>query len=156
LRSPAYSAYSGDNGQFPSLDDRYVPRMDQGYRQFRFWFNAGKTADRLDKIDREALLRNEKPFVLSFFPSGTGKKPKPLAMLNDNVVQITAIKRAQSNNDIIIRLFEPTGKKRRTVLSLTFINRKLKLEMNAFEIKPLRINQGTKKITEVDHLDRKI
>ena len=156
LRSPAYSAHVDENGKTHLLNDRYTPRIDQGYRSFRFWFNVGKMTDRLNKIDREALVRNEKPFVLSFFPPGIGKKPKTLAELSDNVVQITAIKRAQSNNDLIVRLFEPTGRRRKTVLSLPFMSKKIQVEINGFEIKTLRVNPRTRKITEVNLLERKI
>ena len=97
--------------------DRHTPRHEQGERTFRLWFNAGKLRDRLNKINREALTKNEKPFALSFFPDSTGKKPKPFALLDDNVVQIVAIKAAEKEHDYIVRFFEPTGRARRTVLS---------------------------------------
>ena len=106
-----------------------MPRMDQGERVFRFWLDAGKVVDRLKKIDREALAKNETPFALSFFPPGLGKKPKPLAILSDDVVQITAIKRCEKNNNLIVRLFEPTGKPRKTILSLPWLRKRISIKM---------------------------
>jgi alpha-mannosidase len=71
-------------------------------------------------------------------------------------VQIAAIKRAENNNNIIIRLFEPTGKKRTTTLSLPFIGKKIRVALAGFEIKTLSINPKTGKYTETDLLENVI
>ncbi len=153
LRSPAYSAHPIE-GKPLLVADRYIPRIDQGRRTFKFWFNAGKTDERLVGIDREALVKNEKPFALSFFPPGGGEKTKPFVTLSDKAVQITALKRAEkSGNDIVIRLFEPTGKARKTTLSLPLLKKKISVKLTAFEIKSLRINLRTGKWNEVNLLE---
>ena len=157
LRSPAYSAHPDlVDGTIYIPPDRYTPRIDQGERVFRFWFDGGKARQRLEKIDRQALVKNEKPFALSFFPSGKGKNPKPLAVLSDDVVQITTIKQAESSNDLIVRLFEPTGRKRNTVLSLPSLGKRIRITLAGFEIKTLRINPKTGKYIETNLLERKI
>jgi alpha-mannosidase len=155
LRSPAYSA-DPIEGRPMVTQDRLVPRQDQGERTFRFWINAGKAKERLEKVDREALVRNEKPFVLSFFPPGTGRKPKPGVILSDKAIQVTTYKKAEESSDLIIRLFEPTGKKRTTVLSLPFVSVQKKITLSAFEIKTLKFSPKTKKIQEVNLLERPI
>lgn len=155
LRSPAYSAYPGEGGKIFMPQDRYSPRIDQGLRYFKFWFNGGRAGERFERVDREALVKNEKPFTLSFFPNGSGKKTKPVAVVNDNAVQITAIKRAESNNDLIFRLFEPTGKARKITLDLPVIGKKCKVNLKGFEIKTLRINPKNGQITFVDLLEKK-
>ena len=99
-------------------------------------------------------MKNEKVFALSFFPKGGGKKTKPLAILDDSVVQIAAIKKAQSNNDFIVRLFEPTGRARKVTLTLPVIDKKYKLTMKGFEIKTLRVNIKKRCISFVDLLER--
>jgi len=150
LRSAAYAS-----DQWPNIpQDRFLPRMEQGQRLFRFWFNSGRVRERLERIDREALVKNEKPFVVPFFPSGKGKKSNSFAVLSDDVIQITAIKRAQSNNDLIIRFFEPTGKSRTTVLSLPFMNKKIPLTFGGFEIKTLRVKPGTGEVMNTNLLER--
>jgi hypothetical protein len=117
LRSPAYSADPAAVGPLIP-QDRYVARQDQGERIFRFWFDGGRRAERLTAVDREALAKNEKPFALAFFPSGQGKRPLPFIELSDDAVQVAAMKKAEDGRGLIIRLFEPTGQKRKTVLSL--------------------------------------
>lgn len=153
LRSPAYSGH-------PFFDrpiveqDRYTPRIDQGERLFRFWFDAGPLDERLAAVDREALVLNEKPFALSFFPSGAGSKPKPGAILSDDVVQMSCLKLAEDGDDIIVRLFEPTGQARSTTLSLPLIGVKTKVDLGPFEVKTLRIDPKARRITETDLIER--
>lgn len=155
LRSPAYSGHPiYDRRIVPQ--DRYLPRIDQGERLYRFWFNAGPARERLEKIDREALVRNEKPFALSFFPSGVGKELKPLAVLSDEIVQITAIKMAEDGDDLIIRLFEPSGKKRTTTLSLPCIGIAKEITISAFEIKTLRVDVKNGEVAETDLMEKKL
>lgn len=150
LRSPAYAAE--DLPQ--EARQRYVPRQDQGRRTFRLWFNAGKVNTRLNAVDREALVRNEKPEALSFFPSGQGRPAKPFATLSDGVIQIAAIKPAEKGPDYVIRLFEPTGRRRTTTLNLPLLKKRLKLTFGAFELKTLRINPTTGKHCETDLLEK--
>ena len=154
LISPAHTSHPDGKGGVFLPQDRHINRIDQGVRVFRFWFNGSKKVERLEKIDREALVKNEKPFALSFFPSGTGKKVKPLAILNDDVVQITAIKRAEANHDLIIRIFEPTGKNRETILLLPIINKQFHIKLTGFEIKTLKINLKNKVCSEVNLLEK--
>jgi alpha-mannosidase len=153
MRSPAFSGHPFWD-RLIVVQDRYLPRIDQGERLYRFWFDAGQVRRRLDAVDREALVRNEKPFALSFYPPGQGKKPKAGPSLSDNVVQITAMKYAENGRDIIVRLFEPTGRKRTTTLRLPFVPMNLKVALKGFEIKTLKITPRTKKVAEVNLLER--
>ncbi|MCE5325727.1 MAG: hypothetical protein LLG01_04880 [Planctomycetaceae bacterium] len=139
LRSPAYSAHPiADRPLTP--DDRFTPRIDQGQRLFRIWINAGEATARMAAVNSEALARNEQPFVLSFFPSGGGAAPAPLAMIDDSAVLMTAFKKAQSGEDYIIRLFEPTGQPRRTTLHLPGLGIAQAVSLTPFEIQTLRLN----------------
>ncbi len=152
LRSPAYTSHPiFERPLLPT--DRYSPRIDQGERLFRFWLNAGPSRGRLAAVDREALGHNEKPFVLSFFPSGEGSCPPPLATLDDPVVQIAAFKQAHDSDDYIIRLFEPTGQSRSTVLRIPALGMTHRVALGPFEIKTLRCGK-TRPIGEVNLLEQ--
>lgn len=155
LRSPAYSGHPfGDRIVLPQ--DQYRPRQDQGERLFRYWLNAGPATQRLAAIDREALVRNERPMALSFNPPGLGRKPKPGVTLSDDVVQVNAIKQAHQGEDLIIRLFEPVGKPRSTVVNIPFAGVRHKVELGRFEIKTLRVNRKTRRVREVDLIERPV
>ena len=155
LRSPAHSADPG--GERPLLyQDRVIPRIDQGERSFRFWINGGRIADRLETIDREALIKNEQPYVLACFPPGKGRKAKPFVTLSDKAVQVTALKKAERGGDLIIRLFEPTGRTRTTDLVLSYFGVRTTVTLNGFEIKTLRFRKKTKKFLDVNLLEEPV
>ncbi len=155
VRSPAYSGHP--IGKRPIVpQDRFRPRIDQGERVFRFWLNAGPSDERLAKIEREALVRNEKPFALSFFPDGSGEAPKPGLMLDDDVVQLSAFKQAEDGEGYIIRLYEPTGSPLTTTLSIPALGFEQEVALGGFEVKSLRLRPAEQTLAEVDMLERPV
>ncbi|MBI5093896.1 MAG: alpha-mannosidase [Candidatus Hydrogenedentes bacterium] len=153
LRSAAYAAHP--IGERPLvLQDRYTERIDQGERLYRFWFTPGARADRLQRVDREALARNEVPFAISFNPSGHGVKPLPGVTLSDDVVQMTALKLAEASDHYVIRLFEPTGTPRSTTLRIPAANVEKKIQLGTFEIKTILFDSHTKTLRETDLLEK--
>ncbi|MHB9037241.1 MAG: glycosyl hydrolase-related protein [Armatimonadota bacterium] len=100
--------------------------------------------------EEKALVHNEKPFALSFFPSSLGNAPKPFVELNDGAVNLTTAKLAENGDSLIIRLFEPTGKARSSVLSLPFCGIRQEVNLSAFEIKTLRIDVASASVEEAD------
>ncbi len=153
LRSAAYSADPVPSGPMVA-QDRYIPRIDQGERMFRFWINGGKRSARLTAVDREALVKNEKPPLLSFFPAGRGRRTQPFVLVSDRAVEVSALKKAEDGNALIIRLFEPTGRSRTTELSLPWAGAKKTIRLRAFEIKTLAFNRKTGRFRELDLLER--
>jgi alpha-mannosidase len=152
LRSPAHAGHPVEGREILGKE-RYIPRIDQGERLFRFWINGGPAADRLARVDTEALVKNEQPFLLPFFPSGEGRKPKPGLRVSDPGVQVLALKKAEQGRDLVIRLFEPRGKKRLFTISLPFAGTRRKMSLKPFEIKTLRFNPRTGRIKEVNLME---
>lgn len=156
LRSPVYAC--GPIGQAPwSPQNRFVPRIDQGQRLFRFFINGEKPRKCLETIDRLASVKNEKPYALSFFPSGkTQAKNKSFIRLSDSSVIVSAVKKSQVGNDLIIRLFESTGRARQVTVYFDFIPRAVTIKLNAFEIKTLRVKRPSNTIREVNCIEGSI
>jgi alpha-mannosidase len=156
LRSAAYAAHPvGDNIHIVP-QDRLEPRIDQGERVFRFWVQGGDAASRGLSIDREALVKNESPMILSCSPPGIGKNTHPGIWLDDRVVQVTAIKKAEDRNGLILRLFEPTGEPRSTRVTIPGRSLSFEIDLEAFEIKTLEVDLDTDEIFEVDLLEQKL
>jgi len=153
LRAPAHSGHPTGSGRPILHQDRFTPRMDQGEHLFRFWVNGGDQRERLTAVDREALAHNERPYALSYWPPGGGEASASGPVLSDKAVQVTALKRAEGGKDLIVRLFEPTGRKRTTTLSLEAIGLRTRLRMGPFEIKTLRVNRRTGRPREVNLLE---
>jgi alpha-mannosidase len=142
LRSPAYSGHPiGDRPVVPQ--DRFLPRIDQGERIFRFWLNGGNAAERLAVIDREALAANEAPFALSFFPNGGGKALAPAVSLQGaSTVLLTALKPADDGDGYTVRLFESSGQKSVCRLAISSLGIDQELTLQPFEIVSLRVGEG--------------
>jgi alpha-mannosidase len=82
-----------------------------------------------------------------------GKLPKSGSFLSSdksNIV-VSAVKHAESNNDIIIRCVETDGVKTESKLDLAFAGTQWNGSFNPFEIKTLRLGKG--KIKEVNLLE---
>ncbi len=156
LRSPAYSGHPVKGKPFITPQDRFEPRIDQGERNFKFWMNGGPIKERLELIDREALVRNEPPMNLCCFPSGEGELAVPGVILSDEVVQISALKIAEKNKWLIIRLFEPTGKPRKTTVKTPHLDMEFEVKLGGFEIKTIGIETHGKTHFELDLLERRI
>ncbi|MFB9277032.1 glycoside hydrolase family 38 C-terminal domain-containing protein [Cohnella cellulosilytica] len=148
LRSPGYCAHPiGDRPLLPQ--DRFSPRIDQGERQYAFWLNAGPLAERRAVVDREADVRNEKPYALSFFPSGDGEKPGSFVRLEEGTVQLSAFKKEERGDGFIVRLFEPTGFPQVTHVSIPALGLRHEVRLNGFEIRTLRLDGASGALSDI-------
>ncbi len=152
LRSAAYSGHPIHERPIVP-QDRFSPRIDQGERLFRFWLNGGPRAARLAQVDREAVVRNERPFALSFCPSGMGAVPLPGLTLSDDVTQASAFKKAEDGDVYILRLFEPTGSPRETTVSIPALGIDYTAQLGGFEVKTLRIDPVSKSVCEASLIE---
>ena len=153
LRAPAHAGHPTGTGRPIVQQDRFIPRIDQGEHVFRFWLNGGSRRERLSAVDREALARNELPYALSYWPSGVGKPATAGPTLSDRVIQMTCFKRSADGKDLVVRLFEPTGRRRSTTLSVPCSSVRKQIDMGPVEIKTLRINRQTGRVDDVNLLE---
>jgi alpha-mannosidase len=156
LRSAAYAAHPVAD-DIPIVEqDRFIPRIDQGEHVFRFWIQGGPASERLERIGREAAVSNEPPTALCCFPTGQGKKPLPVVTLQEDGIELTALKLAEDSDRIILRLFNPLGEGRRAQIELPLFELSFDLEFGPFEIKTLAVDPRTKKVVETNLLEREI
>ncbi len=78
--------------------DRYTPRIDMGERHF----NIRLTSD-ISEIDLNAEAFNQKPYILSFFPSGSGEKKEFTATVDNRNILMTSM--ALKDGKIIVRMY---------------------------------------------------
>ncbi|MGP4079103.1 glycoside hydrolase family 38 C-terminal domain-containing protein [Pseudalkalibacillus sp. R45] len=157
LRSSAYSALKGGEKENVLPQDRYSKRFDQGERHFSFRFEGSSVKERVENVAWEALVHNEKPYVLSYFPSGEGEKPKPLLEMDNKAVELSTFKKAINREEAyVFRLFETTGTKRDVHLSLPTINLEKKVELKGFEVKSFLLDTTAKTLCECNLLEEKI
>ncbi len=149
LRSASYCAHPVDT-RVVMPQDRYMPYIEQGERDFSFLFSAGKTDDIRPVAARKAQHFNMKPMALSFYPTGVGNLPtSPLKLWDTDVITINAFKKADCGAGYIIRLFNPTDKTQNCRLG--FYDVETSVTFGAYEIKSLRYDG--KNFTETDLME---
>ena len=152
LRAAAYAALPiSDRPMVPQ--DRFSPRIDQGERCFRFWITGSEASQRLARVGREAQAHHEPPMALSYSPSGTGRVVSPVVTLSDETVLLTALKVAEDGDGSILRLFEPTGQARETMLSFPTLGVSHAVRLQPFELKTFRLS-ALGDLLEVDLMER--
>lgn len=161
LRSPGYSAGKSDfsvRKPYIMEQDRFSPFIDQGEHDYKFVIGGGDEKERFESIEREAGAFSEAPMALSFFPTGCDKTKentiKPFAALSDGVITLAVFKKAEKSDDSVIRLFNPTRDPRKTTLTLPAIDFKEEFTLGSYEIKTISMNLKTKKVKEVDLMER--
>ncbi len=154
LRSPAYAADTWED-KLAVARDRFVPRQDTGERTFRFWLCGGPAAERLERIGREALVHNETPYVLAYFPPGGRKRSLAGLVVEGEAVEVAAFKRSEDGRDPVVRLFEPTGRPRRAVVKVPALGARTAVRLEPFEVRTLRLDRRKGEFAETDLLERK-
>lgn len=153
LRSPRYGCLSKAKDRYALYNSGYVAHTDQGVHQFSFWLNAGKADRRLEVLDREALEKHEKPYLLSFFPSGHGEKPGRFAELDSGHVLMTALRPAAQAGKLVFRLYNPGTEERAVKLSLPETEKSHMIRMDGFEVKTLVCSEDGRVLEETDLLE---
>jgi alpha-mannosidase len=153
LRGAAYAAGRFEEKQNPKVQGNCSARLDQGEHCFKFWLNAGNVQERMGHVSRESLIKNEGLCHCSFFPDGKGRDYGPLVVLDDESIIMSALK-INDNNNVIIRLFEPTGIVRNVKLSFPFFNKKFNIKLQNFEIKTLCFCRDSGTLEDVNLLEK--
>lgn len=148
VRGTAYTAHFISPDRRILRDDRYSPRCDQGEHRYSFEILADSYDKVKEKIDREALSFNEKPFVQNIFPQGNNEIEKSgISLSGDGTVVMTAMKKS-SDGSYVIRLVNTSDGEAKAA----FIAQKQSISctFEPFEIKTLELN-GTvlKEIKEI-------
>ena len=79
--------------------------------------------------------------ALSFYPSAIGSKPQaPVSIINNDIINITALKKAEIGDGYIIRLFNPVEDEQKATLRIE--NAESEIKFGAFEIKTFRYSNG--------------
>ena len=140
MRSPSYCAHPVDD-RVVMPQDRAMPYIEQGERDFSFEFCFGDKADILNNASRIAQHFNVQPMVLSFYPTGEGCLPDaPIRIADNDIINITTFKKAENADDYIIRLFNPTEDKQ--TATLRFKNHITSVDFCAYEIKTFKCNNS--------------
>lgn len=159
LHSAVYSAHP--IGDRPLLvQDRFLPYMDQGEREFSFLIQGGAGAARREQITREAVNYQEKPMAVQAFPAGEGQKRESASCQESTICQesaiclesrgteLTALRKLPGQEAYLIRLYESAGKASEARLTLPLLGMEKDVKMSACEVKTLKLDMAAGTLKE--------
>lgn len=155
LRTPCYSFLPLSDGDHPA-DGLNQPRSDRGERHFRFRLMPGQVGELMRTIEASAQAFNQPPFLVSFYPSGQrAKTARPIVEVRKGRALVTAVKQSINGGDIILRLFEPTGRAGKSTLSILGRWQRT-IRLGKYELMTLRVNPKTGKTHQVDLMEEPV
>lgn len=142
LRTPLYSAHPINDRQI-APKDRFIKHIDMGERVFHFRITPDKN------IEREALVYNEKPYALSFFPSESGDRQGEVLLIEDPAIILTSIKKYQEG--YIAHLFNSSEQSIISNIYVFPLKQNKRLSFNKYELKFLFLHENG--ITEIEEYE---
>jgi len=139
LRSCGYCVHPIENRRLLPTD-RFYPRAEQGERIYTFTVTSGKSDDVMSRVERMALVHNEKPYSLSFFPGKPdGKKSEKGVIINGNNINLSAFKMSEDGEGYIMRIYESKGEYSEAQIELKALEVSIKEKLSPFEVKTYKI-----------------
>ncbi|MCE9614837.1 MAG: hypothetical protein K8T26_11210 [Lentisphaerae bacterium] len=155
LRSPAYACMDVAP-DWQRYRHRRIPHHDQGERQARFTFVFGEAAAENAGLARLAYEENVGLEQLVYFPTRrTPAVERPGSFVttdHDNVI-LSAMKRAEEDDALILRFWEVAG--RDTAFTLRVDGHAFKCAIKASRLLTLRLERKTGELFETDLLERR-
>ena len=130
LRTPVYSAHPINDRQI-APHDRMHSHIDMGERQFSFRITTE------DNIEREALIFNESPRLLSFFPSGDGDKKGKVIDIDNEYIVLSSVKK--NDNGYTLTLHNFSDKEQNAVINIYPLHKEIPLHFGKYELKIFEI-----------------
>jgi alpha-mannosidase len=158
LRSPAYTSFDL-NKEYDIYSKRFVPRQEQGEHEgIDFGFVFDHTPDE-SKLSRLAAQFNVPPQVFVYYPRQNKAKnreslPESFLQVLPAGIRITAIKKAEKGNFLLVRLQELTGQKTTAALYLKSLKKKIEIEIDAWSLQTLKIHRKTGEFLKVNLIEQ--
>ncbi len=117
--------------------DRFVKKIDQGENSFSFRLGVVER----DKIERAAQEFTQKPYALNIFPTKPEREKKIFAVgLEDAIISLVTMKKADEKDAVIFRLFNNTEGNVETALRVE--KARLPLCFGKYEVKTVVYEKG--------------
>jgi alpha-mannosidase len=152
LRSPVYANHMPVVPD-PECDYSFI---DQGVQRFRYsmlphsgsWVNAGTV--------RKAAELNQRPVVLAgtCHPGTLPLSKSFISVKPDNLV-VSAVKKAEDNDDLVVRCYETAGTAANGMIDIPDFNRRIEVQFGPCEVKTFRVPRDpSQPVCEVNLVER--
>lgn len=128
--------------------------MDQGIQQFRIALAPHKenwTDINLPRLAEEFMVPTET--IYQGIHKGTFKKTDSFLAVDAPNVIVSALKKAENGEDIIMRCVETFGKETKATIDFALAGKKISASFKPCEIRSFRINRADKTVKEVNLLE---
>lgn len=132
MRTPVYSAHPFNNRLLTDRD-RCHDHIDIGEREFEY-----RITTKIDHLDKDAEIFNQRPMALSFFPSGSKEKKETEIRVDNDDVILTCL--SNRENGTTVRLFNSSEKDATTDILLN--GAVTKISFTPFEVKTFKAEDG--------------
>lgn len=140
VRGCAYAAHPIP-GRELIRGDRWIGRMDQGYRSFRFRLTGGESGQLARELERRAQEFAEEPFCLQAFPGGEeSQNAGSLLSIDGDEVVMTAFK-ASDEGGYILRLFNNTSHEALCRCRVSFLSLAEAIRFRPYEVRTFRLTE---------------
>ena len=151
IKSCGYSAHPM-SGREHVPKDRYIHNSDHITVSYRFYLNGGARKERLTSISREAQIHHERPMALACFSGECRESHRSFLQISNPAVLCPALKKAESGDGYILRLFNSTEKPQQCRIEIGGLQSAA--ELGAYEIKTLWYRPEKRQIAETTLLER--
>lgn len=152
IKSCGYAAHPMP-GKVHMPDDRWIDCTEHISKTYKFYLNAGEMGERMDEIGREAQIKHERPYILNGFTDMDPAADLPFLELEDSRILCSAVKYSEDSTGLIIRLFNPVGKRIDTAVSSLVYKYGFRAVFQPYEIKSYKYEFEQSKWTEVTLLE---
>ena len=155
IKSCGYAAHPM-SGRKHMPEDRFIDCSDHISKTYRFYLNAQDMQSRMERIGKEALVKHERPFILNGFTNPSYPVDRPFMTLSDTRILCSAVKYAEDETGLVVRLFNTTDRQLQGVLAMELYETKLRVSFGPYEIKSFLYRFHEKEWIEVTLLEEEI
>ena len=141
LNSVTYTGHPIDD-RTVMKDDRYGARIDQGERHYDFILNFSNLDSRLENIEKERQIAHQAPYALNYFPTGNGEKCKEFITISEPSIVLSAVKKAEKDNAIVVRLYNSQNKSSSTEICFKWLNLSFEIKFKPYQFKTFILKDG--------------
>ena len=155
IKSCGYAAHPM-SGRKHMPEDRFIDCSDHISKTYRFYLNAQDMQSRMERIGKEALVKHERPFILNGFTNPSYPVDRPFMTLSDTRILCSAVKYAEDETGLVVRLFNTTDRQLQGVLAMELYETKLRVSLGPYEIRSFLYRFHEKEWIEVTLLEEEI
>lgn len=150
VRAPAYSSFNLDPRD-ERANARFIPRQDQGEHELAWQVMVGGRFNET-RISRAAQVFNTPPVWQVYYPQPDKvertrrAQVRDTVVVDDNNVQVVAMKKSQTGNRLIVRLHNTSSREREVSVQVRPFRGRIKVRIGRYGLATIAVKRGGSKL----------